>query len=416
MHALYNFAIRLYGIAIFIFSFFNKKAKSWINGRKNWKKQIENLPQNVIWFHCASLGEFDQGLPVMKEMKLIYPNHFLLVTFFSPSGMDHYHKRNHCVDLAIYLPLDTRQNAIDFLKLTHPKIGVFVKYEFWANYILEAKKQNIKIVSIATILRRNQIYFKAYGSFFRNMLHSIDYFFVQNEATKTLLNSIKIENVVVVGDTRFDNVLANKRNFEFKLENSSTKPRVFHDFLNGKKAIIFGSSWQPEEAILEESLSFLKNEKIILAPHDVSESNVARLVKKFGNIAIRYTQFENYNQQSILILDTISHLSTAYYFGKVAFVGGGFSGQLHNILEPAVFGLPVFFGPKHSKFPEAANFIEEGFAFHVESATEFIAKLAFVSENQAELSQKAIDFIDTQKGAAAKIASALVDFKLLLSQ
>ena len=407
MHALYNFAIRLYGIAIFIFSFFNKKAKSWIEGRKNWRQQIENLPQNVIWFHCASLGEFDQGLPIMKEMKLIYPNHLFLVTFFSPSGMEHYHKRNHCVDLAIYLPLDTPQNAIDFLKLTHPKIGVFVKYEFWANYILEAKKQNIKIVSIATILRRNQIYFKAYGSFFRNMLRSIDYFFVQNDATKILLNSIQIENVAVVGDTRFDNVLANKRNFEMKLENSLNKLNVFNDFLRGQKAVIFGSSWQPEEAILEESLSFLKNEKIILAPHDVSESNVARLVKKFGNNAIRYTQFENCNQQSILILDTIGHLSAAYYFGKIAFVGGGFSGKLHNILEPAVFGLPVFFGPKHTKFPEAANFIEEGFAFNVETSTEFIERLKFVAENEESLSKKASDFIEKQKGAAEKIVNDL---------
>jgi 3-deoxy-D-manno-octulosonic-acid transferase len=407
MHALYNFVISLYGIAIFIFSFFNRKAKSWIEGRKNWRQQIKNLPQNVIWFHCASLGEFDQGLPVMKEMKLIYPNHFLLVTFFSPSGMEHYHKRNHCVDLAIYLPLDTPQNAIDFLKLTRPKIGVFVKYEFWANYILEAKKQNIKIVSIATILRRNQIYFKAYGSFFRNMLRSIDYFFVQNDATKILLNSIQIENVAVVGDTRFDNVLANKRNFEMKLENSLNKPNVLNDFLKGQKAVIFGSSWQPEESILAESLSFLNNEKVILAPHDVSESNVARLVKKFGNNAIRYTQFENYNQQSILILDTIGHLSAAYYFGKIAFVGGGFSGKLHNILEPAVFGLPVFFGPKHTKFPEAANFIEEGFAFHVESATEFRERLNFVSENEKAISKKASDFIEKQKGAAERIVNDL---------
>jgi 3-deoxy-D-manno-octulosonic-acid transferase len=171
--------------------------------------------------------------------------------------------------------------------------------------------------------------------------------------------------------------------------------------------VIFGSSWQPEESILEESLSFLNNEKIILAPHDVSESNVARLVKKFGNDAIRYTQFENYNQQSILILDTIGHLSTAYYFGKIAFVGGGFSGKLHNILEPAVFGLPVFFGPKHTKFPEAANFIEEGFAFHVESATEFRERLNFVSENEKAISKKASDFIEKQKGAAERIVNDL---------
>lgn len=407
MHALYNFAIRLYEIAIFIFSFHNKKAKSWIKGRKNWRKQLASLPQNVIWFHCASLGEFDQGLPVMKEMKLIYPNHFLLVTFFSPSGMEHYQKRNHCVDLAIYLPIDTPQNAIDFLKLTRPKIGIFVKYEFWANYILEAKKQNIKLVSIATILRINQIYFKKYGSFFRSILQSIDYFFVQNDATKNLLNSIEIENVAVVGDTRFDNVLTNKRNFEMKLENSLNKPNVFNDFLRGQKAVIFGSSWQPEESILEESLSFLKNEKIILAPHDVSESNVVRLVKKFGNNAIRYTQFENYNQQSILILDTIGHLSAAYYFGKIAFVGGGFSGQLHNILEPAVFGLPVFFGPKHLKFPEAAIFMEEGFAFPVESAETLQMKLKFVEENYSLISQKAIRFIELQKGVTERIVNDL---------
>lgn len=408
MHVLYNFVIRLYGIAIFMFSFFNKKANSWIKGRKNWRKQLENLPQNLIWFHCASLGEFDQGLPVMKEMKLIYPNHFLLVTFFSPSGMEHYHKRNHCVDLAIYLPLDTPQNAKLFIRLVRPKLAVFVKYEFWANYILEAKKQNLKLVSIATILRKNQIYFKAYGSFFRSILQSIDYFFVQNDATKILLNSIEIENIAVVGDTRFDNVLANKRNF--KLENLSTKSSVFYDFLNGKKAIIFGSSWEPEEAILNESLINLKHEKFIIAPHNVSESNVARLANIFGNNAIRFTQFEKYNQQSILILDTIGHLSTAYCFGKVAFVGGGFSGQLHNILEPAVFGLPVFFGPKHSKFPEAEIFIEEGFAFHVESATEFIERLNFVSENDKSLSKKASEFIEKQKGAAKRIVNDLKRF------
>lgn len=403
MHLFYNIAIRFYGFGIFIFSFFNSKAKKWIDGRKNWRKQLENLPQNVIWFHCASLGEFDQGLPVMKELKLIYPNHFLLVTFFSPSGIDHYHKRNHCVDLAIYLPLDTRQKAIDFLKLTRPKIGVFVKYEFWANYILEAKKQNIKLVSIATILRKNQIYFNAYGSFFRTILQSFDYFFVQNDATKILLNSIEIENTVVVGDTRFDNVLANKRNFELKLENSTSNSTVFHDFLKGKKAVIFGSSWQPEEAILEDCLPFLKNEKIILAPHNVSESNVSRLAKIYGRNAVRYTQFEKYDQQSILILDTIGHLSTAYYFGKIAFVGGGFSGKLHNILEPAVFGLPVIFGPVNTKFPEASAFLKEGIGFEVGNKNEFEATMLSIEKELKQLTLKTSIFVASQNGVSKRI-------------
>lgn len=413
MNNLYTLGIHLYGLGIRIFSFFNPKAKDWIDGRKNLDNQLKDLPKSnsIVWFHCASLGEFDQGLPLMWELKNKYPSNFILVSFFSPSGMKYFQKRNHCVDKAIYLPLDTPRNAKQFIRLVQPKLAVFVKYEFWANFIFELKIQKIQLISIATNLRPNQIFFKYYGSFFRKVLHTFDFFYVQNQQTATLLESIGINNVKNVGDTRFDNVIANKIRFE-KSEKSQAD-LVFQTFLVNEKAIIFGSSWEHEEKILQESLNFLKKDKIIIAPHNVNEGNCQRLQQFLGPNSIRFSKFEHYSNQSILILDTVGHLSSAYHYGKVAFVGGGFSGQLHNILEPAVFGLPVFFGAKHSKFPEASIFIEEGFAFHIETSTEFIARLTFVSENQAELSQKAIDFIDTQKGAAAKIASALVDFKLL---
>lgn len=405
MNSIYTLGIYLYGLGIRVFSFFNPKAKDWISGRKNWKAEIQKLPKStsIIWFHCASLGEFDQGLPLMWELKKKFPSSFILVSFFSPSGMKYFQKRNHCVDKAIYLPLDTPQNAKLFIQLVQPKLAVFVKYEFWANYIFELKSHQIKLISIATILRSEQPFFKWYGGFFRKVLRSFDFFYVQNNETITLLESIGINNAKNVGDTRFDNVIANKIRFE---ESEKTEADfVFQRYLENGKAIIFGSSWEKEEKILKESLAHLTEEKIIIAPHNVSESNCQRLQQFLGKTAIRFTQFEHYSNESILILDTIGHLSSAYHYGKVAFIGGGFSGQLHNILEPAVFGLPVFFGPKHSKFPEASIFIEEGFAFHIETTTEFKERLIFVSENLEILSQKSIDFINKQKGAAARIAS-----------
>jgi 3-deoxy-D-manno-octulosonic-acid transferase len=407
MRWIYSLAIQLYGFGIRIVSNFNPKAKEWIDGRKNWQNQLKELPKStsIIWFHCASLGEFDQALPLMWELKKKHDNAFILVTFFSPSGMNHFHKRNHCVDKAVYLPLDTPKNAKHFVHLIQPKLAVFVKYEFWANFIFELKKQKIQLISIATILRPNQIFFKTYGSFFRNVLYAFDFFYVQNQETANLLESLGKINVKNVGDTRFDNVIANKLRLE-KIDKTASDV-ILQTFLAGQKALIFGSSWEPEEKILKESLTFLSHEKIIIAPHNVNKSNCQRLQAFFGTDAIRFTQFEQFTNQQILILDTIGHLSSTYQYGKVAVVGGGFSGQLHNILEPAVFGLPVFFGPKHAKFPEAAIFINEGFAFHIDAATEFKERLDFISKNEKELSKKASDFIEKQKGAAERIANDL---------
>lgn len=387
-----------------LLSLFNRKLKLGFEGRKNWKSEIEKIPKDkdLIWFHCASLGEFDQGLPLMNLIKQKNPRFQIVVTFFSPSGFLHHQKRKNPVDFAFYLPFDLQTNAREFLSKLNPKIGFFVKYEFWPNFLNEAKNQKIPIFSVATILRPNQIYFKWYGGLFRNALKNVSYFFIQNMETTELLNQLGIHNHEIIGDTRFDRVLENKMLFEQTKSNLDFD--IFDRFLGDDKALIFGSSWFPEEQILFAFLADNKSQKVILAPHDVSKSNVESLRNKLGKNAVRYTSFENdYSNQQVLILDTIGHLSTAYSFGKVAFVGGGFSGSLHNILEPAVFGLPVFFGPKHTKFPEAGEFIIRGIGFEVGNYQDFILKYNVIQPQLESLSKRTIEFVESQRGASEKI-------------
>jgi 3-deoxy-D-manno-octulosonic-acid transferase len=401
---LYNTLLTIFLPILKLISVFNPKLRLGLEGRKKWKSAIDKIPKDkpLIWFHCASLGEFDQGLPLMNLIKAKDPSFQIVVTFFSPSGYLHYQKRKNPVDFAFYLPFDTQSNAKEFLSLLKPKMGFFVKYEFWPNFLNEAKNQRIPIFSVATILRSNQIYFKWYGGLFRNALKNVSFFFAQNNDTSNLLIRLGIHNYEIIGDTRFDRVLENKKLFEQTKNNLDFD--VFGIFLSNQKALIFGSSWSPEEQILFSFLAENNSQKVILAPHNVSESNIESLQQKLGTNAVRFTLFENdFSNQQVLILDTIGHLSTAYSFGKVAFVGGGFSGSLHNILEPAVFGLPVFFGPKHQKFPEANEFINQGIGFEVESYQEFKIKLNEVQTKLESLSFKTIEFVESQRGASEKI-------------
>ncbi len=401
---LYNVLLTIFLPILRLISVFNPKLRLGFEGRKKWKTTIDNIPKDkpVVWFHCASLGEFDQGLPLMNLIKAKNSSFQIVVTFFSPSGYLHYQKRKNPVDFALYLPFDTQSNAKEFLSLLKPKMSFFVKYEFWPNFLNEAKNQRIPIFSVATNLRSNQIYFKWYGGLFRNALKNVSFFFVQNDETSNLLIRLGIHNYQIIGDTRFDRVLENKKLFEENKNNLDFD--VFGKFLCNQKALIFGSSWSPEEQILFSFLDENKSQKVILAPHDVSESNVESLQQKFGTNAVRFTSFENdFSNQQVLILDTIGHLSTAYYYGKVAFVGGGFSGNLHNILEPAVFGLPVFFGPKHVKFPEANEFIKYGIGFEVVSYQDFKRKLNEIEPELSSLSNKTIQFVESQRGASEKI-------------
>lgn len=399
MNLLYSLGIRIYGAILWLAQFFNPKAKSWVVGRKNfWERlpRIEN--QEVYWFHCASLGEFDQGLPLINQLKSNNPSIFILVTFFSPSGFENYHKRKNLADFVCYLPLDTKSNARKFIHHFNPKKVFFIKYEFWTNYISEAKKSNAKVYSISALFRADHRFFKWYGGQFRETLRKIDYFFVQNESSLKLLKCININQAVLTGDTRFDRVIENKEN----VQNDST----IEAFIQNQKAFVIGSSW-PEDEDLLKNLILNCSFPVIIAPHDISESHLTQIEQKFENETVRYSNWNAESNKKILIIDSIGKLANAYRYGKLAYVGGGFSGSLHNILEPAVFGLPVIFGPKHKRFPEAQTFIDAEVGFSV--SDEIQLKLAFekIVQNQQLLETKITDLVFASKGATKKIIDFL---------
>tara|TARA_Y100001978_G_scaffold164962_1_gene152176 strand:- start:664 stop:1884 length:1221 start_codon:yes stop_codon:yes gene_type:complete len=405
MSRIYQIGIRVFILAMRIASLFNGKIKEGIEGRKNGLKKLNNIPENVnvIWFHCASLGEFDQGLPVMTALKKTIPNAYLLVSFFSPSGMKHYQKRNHTVDQAIYLPFDTINNAKVFLQKVRPSIAVFIKYEFWPNLILQCKKTNVKTVSISTLLRKDQIYFKWYGGFFAGVLKSVDFFFVQNQETKSLLESIGADNVEISGDTRYDRVLEHRKN------NAITND-ILDQFTQEGPTLIVGSSWEEEEKIVKEFLDVDAKSKVIIAPHNVNEKNIGRIQSLLDQPSVRYTQFKEYQGDRVLILDTIGHLSSAYQYADYALIGGGFSGSLHNILEAGVWGLPVFFGPHHLKFPEAEEFINAGIGYEVENSEQLLQKINELSGTE-RLKEKINAFFQNKSGATKLILESLSQMK-----
>lgn len=397
----YNIGIHLYYFAVLIASLWNGKAKKWINGQRTIWENLPNIQsKKVVWFHCASLGEFDQAIPLIRKFKDDSEDYFILVTFYSPSGMEHYHKRKAPVDYACYLPIDTASNARRFIDHIQPDIAIFIKYEFWINFIAEIHTSKIPLYSVSTILRPNQRFFKPWGSFFRKAMHKFDFFFVQNEETKSLLGSIGINNAEVTGDTRFDKVIEGKKNLVQNEELAS--------FIgSSKKVFIIGSSWPKDEmqlaSIINQQNAF---DKIIIAPHDISNTHLKQIEQLITVPYVRFTQLAaKTGNEKVCILDTIGHLASAYSFGSLAYVGGGFSGNLHNILEPAVFGLPVIFGPKHTKFPEAQNFIEHGIGFSIHSTQEIQNAIDTIQSNHKEISDKTASFVQENTGAASRIYS-----------
>ena len=392
---LYQALINIYSIAIFLSSKFgNEKAKKWVNGRKNWRQNIEKLPKNSTLFHCASLGEFDQGAPVIEAWKKKFPNETILVSFFSPSGMEHHHKRGIQLDGVCYMPIDTRKNMRDFLNLVAPKRIFLIKYEFWPNLINEAFACKIPVFSLATLLRPNQLYFKWYGTFFRKSIRKVTHFFTQNSETNALLTSIDCNQFTLVGDPRFDTVIARKaqRIPDDKMVN----------FIANKSAIILGSAWEKEAEILASCLDHFDNDKIIIAPHEINSNSIGRLKKLFPQ-ALCYTDQALDSKKQILILDTIGQLANAYAHGDVAFVGGGYHGSLHNILEPAVYGLPICFGPKHSKFPEASQFLKNEFAREIISGEDLVIFINEMRNQRDCVSSKILAFVEQEQGATKRI-------------
>jgi 3-deoxy-D-manno-octulosonic-acid transferase len=396
MRFVYQISLLLYSLFLRIASLFNSKAKAWVSGRKDLKwKKVDFSDKSVIWFHCASLGEFDIALPLMQAWKDNYPGDFIILTFFSPSGMQNYHKRNHPADLVDYISLDTPSHAKAFIQKIQPKTVIFVKYEFWAFHLFEARKAGAKIYSVNTLFRDNQMYFKWYGDFYRKILKTFDHFFVQNDNSIRLLKKIGITNATVSGDLRFDRVFQNK-------QKAQANP-ILHNWLGNEKALIIGSSWSVDEKILLPFINQkIRKKKVILAPHEVNESHIREIEKSLQVPHIRFTDMMNgeviKQDIQVVILNTIGHLTNAYQYGDVAYIGGGFTGKLHNILEPAVFGLPILIGPKHDKFPEGKLFIEKGFCFEICDASDINNRYFAIQENLPEIKEKMLRYMEKQVG------------------
>ncbi|RLC25573.1 MAG: 3-deoxy-D-manno-octulosonic acid transferase [Deltaproteobacteria bacterium] len=407
MHLLYNIGIFLYYTIILVASIFNDKAKKWIDGRKNIFTRIKQKidpSQKIIWFHAASLGEFEQGRPVIESFRTKYPDYKVLLTFFSPSGYE-IRKDYEQVDFVFYLPIDSKKNAKKFIQIVSPDIAVFIKYEFWYNYINELKNNNIPIFTISAIFRKNQHFFQWYGAWFRTMLKNITYLFVQNQKSFDLLKSINMENMTIGGDTRFDRVYT-------IAEQANTFPLV-QKFAGQHKVLLAGSTWSPGESLINQLLLNNQKIKLIIAPHEVHEERIKSILKLFETKnVLRYSEAEEKNIESadVLIIDQIGILSGLYQYCDIAYIGGGFGKGIHNILEAATYGKPVIIGPNYKKFKEAVDLIEIGGALPVSNETnlkEVFSKLTKDDEYYSMASSTCKTFIEENRGATDKILNKL---------
>lgn len=354
---LYNLLLLSAAQFVKLLALFSPKIKLFVDGRKSVFQTLSEKikPEDkTIWFHAASLGEFEQGLPVMEKIKTEFPKHKIVVTFFSPSGYE-VRKNNTIADTTVYLPLDTKSNAKKFLKLVHPDLVFFIKYEYWPNYLNELKKQNLKTYLISGIFRENQAFFKWYGGFYRNALKAFDYFFVQNESSKKLLQSLSFNNVKISGDTRFDRVVA-----ILERENSLD---FIEQFKNNTTTIVIGSSWPKDESLLTNYMNQTnENVKFIIAPHNIKTEQIQELKNSISKKTVLFSEKENQDLSAydVLIVDTIGILTKIYSYADIAYVGGGFGNPgVHNILEPATFGIPIVVGPNFSHFAEAVALVHQ---------------------------------------------------------
>ncbi len=392
---LYSLGIRCYVAGIFLASFFNPKAKLWIEGRKNCQSKNEKKAHEIrgcVWFHCASLGEFEMARPLIERLKKEKPETKILLTFFSPSGYE-IRKNYELADLVIYIPSDTKTNAYYFVDAFRPSMAVFVKYEIWLNILAELKKNKIKTILISSVFHPEQRFFKWYGKIFREALSSLDKIYVQNESSFEILKKWKIDSALA-GDNRYDRVNENAKN---------TKPiSAVTEWKNNEKLIIAGSSWQPEEEFLCTYANKNPYQKIIIAPHDISENHLQNIESRLKVPFIRYSNLDKIGNEKIILINNIGLLSSLYQYADIAIIGGGFSGKLHNILEAATFGIPILFGPKHSRFQEAKEFISAGAAFAFsdqKSLDKNLNALLQDEENRKKSGESALKIVQKNIGA-----------------
>lgn len=409
MKIIYNIGISLYVAMIHMVAPFNIKAKQWVKGRKNCFKKIKeqvNPSKKTAWFHVSSLGEFEQGRPVMEEFRKAFPDYQIVLTFFSPSGYEI--RKNYAgADAIFYLPYDSQQNAKQFLALVNPSIAFFVKYDFWYHYLTQLKSLNVPTYIFSAIFRPGQLFFKTGGAWYRKMLHSFTHIFVQNEESKELLKGIGIHNVSVGGDTRFDRV--------FQIANESKDYPEIETFCGQNKIIVAGSSWEPDEQLLNNYLKTLgENTKVIIAPHEIHESNIQRIINLFGSNCVRYSQIHtlDISNAKVLIIDAIGFLSSIYKYGHVAYIGGGFGKGIHNTLEAATYGIPVVFGPNFHKFQEARDLIANQAGFNIATQDELNNKFSefFDSEDYRQnCGKSALNYVNKMRGGTQLLMSKITE-------
>ncbi len=390
-------------------SVFNIKAKKWIIGRRHIFERFASkisIEDEYIWVHCASLGEFEQGHPIIKSIKKQFPKYKILLTFFSPSGYE-IRKDYEFADVVEYLPSDTKMNAKRMLEIIKPKIVIFVKYEFWFNYLKELNYHNIPVFFISSIFRPNQYFFKFYGAWFRNRLKTITHFFVQNEQSKELLIKINIENVTSCGDTRFDQV--------YILSQNPLKFPLVESFKGKSKLIIVGSSWPQDEEIVFPLIDQFPDTKFIIAPHEVHPARINKIVKKLDNQTIVYSKAntESINRPQVLIIDSIGILAQLYQYATLVYIGGGFGVGIHNIQEPITYGKPVIFGPRFEKFQEARDLIKQKGVFSIKTKEQLNKAISLLINDQNEYQhsvQICKDYVEANIGASKIILNQLKEY------
>ncbi|WP_321519374.1 glycosyltransferase N-terminal domain-containing protein [uncultured Bacteroides sp.] len=403
---LYNLGIYLYSLLIHLAAPFSRKPRKMMKG--HWivyelLRQQKEKGAKYIWFHAASLGEFEQGRPLIERIKERYPEYKILLTFFSPSGYE-VRRDYKGADIVCYLPLDKPRNVKKFLDITQPCMAFFIKYEFWKNYLDELNKRNIPVYSVSSIFRKEQIFFKWYGGLYRKVLQDFDQLFVQNETSKRFLSKIGIEKVTVVGDTRFDRVL--------EIRQAAKDLPLVEAFKKDTLTIVAGSSWAPDEDLFIEYFNTHPDIKLIIAPHVIDENHLVEIISKLKRPYVRYSKAneQNVTNADCLIIDGYGLLSSIYRYGEIAYIGGGFGVGIHNILEAAVYGIPVIFGPKYQKFMEARQLLEENGAFSIKDGEELnllLNQLISDKEFLKESGLNAGNYVTKNLGASELILSQI---------
>ncbi len=411
MNFLYNILVFIAGIFLKIAAPFNKKIKLFVDGRKETTSKIRSViskNDKVIWMHCASLGEFEQGRPILEKLKSQRPFFKLVLTFFSPSGYE-VRKNYKGADVVCYLPLDSIKNAKKFIDLLHPQLAIFIKYEFWPNLLKELKNSNIETVLVSGIFRENQIFFSWYGGWMRKSLDTFSQFFVQDENSKQLLNNLNVNNVTVSGDTRFDRV------YEITQQNNHLD--FISAFKDNRYTLVAGSTWKEDEDLLVDYINnkASENEKFILAPHNIDAKDVLELKKSILKKVVLFSERKTNDLKDfqVFIVDTVGILTKIYSYADIAYVGGGYTKTgVHNVLEPAIFGVPILIGPNYHKFNEAVELVEKKACYVADNSQKLSVLLnKFFQEEyyKQKAGKKALNYVENRTGATAIILNYLIN-------